>query len=111
MWVGYEGADCVGKGGEMIDDADYVAAEEYLTLHYNKEAASAVVRKLREAPIMQFKAVDIRRAAKITEWGMRAVNDIGPVLLVRNSNALVVAAGYDRVANAFPSDRLDCKIV
>ena len=95
----------------MIDDADYVAAEEYLTLHYNKEAASAVVRKLREAPIMQFKAVDIRRAAKITEWGMRAVNDIGPVLLVRNSNALVVAAGYDRVANAFPSDRLDCKIV
>ena len=95
----------------MIDDADYMAAEEYLTLHYNKEAASAVVRKLREAPITQFKAVDIRRAAKITEWGMRAVNDFGPVLLVRNSNALVVAAGYDRVANAFPSDRLDCKIV
>jgi len=95
----------------MIDDADYVGAEEFLCLYYNKEAASAVVRKLREASIVQFKAADVRRAAKITEWGMRAVNDFGPVLLVRNSNALVVAAGYDRVANAFPSDRLDCKIV
>lgn len=95
----------------MIDDADYAGAEEFLTLYYNKEAASAVVRKLREAAVVQFKAVDLRRAAKISEWGMRAVNDYGPVLLVRNSNGLLIVAGYDRVANAFPSDRLDCKIV
>jgi len=95
----------------MIEDADYAEALDFLTLHYNKEAAEALVRRLREAPVVQFKAVNIRRAAKITEWGMRAVNDFGPVLLVRNSNALVVAAGYDKVANAFPSDRLDCKIV
>lgn len=95
----------------MIDDADYGVAEEFLCLYYNKEAASAVVRKLREAPIMQFKAADVRRAAKITEWGMRAVNDFGPVLLVRNSNGLLIVAGYDRVANAYPADRLDCKIV
>ena len=95
----------------MIEDADYAGAEEYLTLFFNKEAAEALVRRLRDTPVTQFKAVDIRRAAKITEWGMRAVHDFGPVLLVRNSNALVVAAGYDKVANAFPSDRLDCKIV
>lgn len=95
----------------MIEDADYAGAEEFLALYYNKEAASAVVHRLRDAPIVQFKAADVRRAAKITEWGMRAVHDYGPVLLVRNSNGLLVAAGFDKVANAYPADRLDCKIV
>lgn len=95
----------------MMEDADYTGATEFLLLHYSKETAEAVVRKLRDAPVVQFNAADIRRAARISEWGMRAVNGYGPVLLLRNSNALLVVAGYDKVVSAFPSDRLDCKIV
>ena len=94
----------------MMEDGDYGEAEKFLTLLYNETAAQAIVDKLRRQPIVKYKADQICRAAKISSHGLRSAS-FGPVLLVRNSNALVVAAGLDKVLAAYPDDLLDCKVV
>jgi hypothetical protein len=89
-------------------DHDFPAAADYLELHYSRERAAAIVRKLRKAQTITKKAKDILRAAglplldrdnihvhedlKKVKQGKR----LSPVLLVVGK-PLIIADGYHRV--------------
>lgn len=94
-----------------MKDPDYARAEEFLTLILNKEAAEAVIGKFRRAEVVYFRADDVMRAAKITERVLTTGASEGPVLLLRNSNALMVVVGIDQVLKEAPFGRIACKIV
>ncbi|HLX81757.1 MAG TPA: hypothetical protein VKS43_14355 [Burkholderiales bacterium] len=109
------------------DEHDYPAARSYLDLIYGKPAAKKLVRKLRRAPITQFKAKDIFRASGLSLLGIsnarvemdrrkiRNGNALSPLLLVRDekNGKVVIADGYHRLCAvySFREDALiPCKI-
>ena len=110
------------------EEHNYPAAESYLSLIYDKQAAANYARQLRQAPIAQYKAKDIFRASGLSLLGISnshvekdrkkilAGHKLSPLLLVRDKDhgKVVIADGYHRMCSvyAFDEDALvPCKIV
>jgi hypothetical protein len=110
------------------EEHDYPAAQSYLSLVYAEAAAAALVRRLRKAPIRQFKAKDIFRASALSLLGVSnshvekdrkkidAGKSLSPLLLVRDAKngRVVIADGYHRLCAVYAFDEdalICCKIV
>lgn len=88
---------------------DYPAAESYLTLHVGPVEAKTLVKALKAANVVPFKAKDIFRASNLSLLGVsnshvkkdrkkiRAGEKISPLLLVATDNKVVIADGYHRL--------------
>jgi hypothetical protein len=99
------------KGVEMIEDG-FAAAEDYLTLHFSRETAIGLVDRLRRENVQYFKVKDIFRAAKMKYRQFTGAEQV--VLLVRASNGLIIADGYEFVCEAWLENKeklIACKIV
>jgi len=107
---------------------DYPAAESYLTLLYDKASSTSLVRRLKKAKIVQFKAKDIFRASGLSLLGVsnshvekdrekiRKGLKLSPLLLVRATalGKVVIADGYHRLCAVYSFDEdalIPCKIV
>jgi len=107
---------------------DYPAAKSYLSLIYEDEEVGKLVRRLKRAPVTEFKAKDIFRASGLPLLGisnLRVESDrkkirdgvkLSPLLLVRDTRngKVVIADGYHRLCAVygFAEDALiPCKIV
>lgn len=107
---------------------DYPAARSYLSLLFDDADAKRLVRKLRRAPMSEFKAKDIFRASGLPLLGIsnlriesdrkkiREGRKLSPLLLVRDTRngKVVIADGYHRMCAVygFAEDALiPCKIV
>ena len=106
---------------------DYAAAESYLSLTFEPDAAKKIVRGLETATVSEFAAKDIFRAS----WLPLLTSDshvekdrakiilsekISPILLVRdNKNGkVIIADGYHRLCAVYsfnPDAMIPCKIV
>lgn len=115
---------------QWLDDAvddDYTAAAHYLSLLDSQKNVDKVVAEMREAPITEFKATDLLRAAQLTvpksddrptrEQIKKIKNGerISPVLLMRvpELKKVVIADGFHRVCAAYRRDPdviLQCKL-
>ena len=95
---------------------DYPAAQSYLGLLTDPDAAAQLVRLLSTQPITLHKAKDILRAARLPLLALddpyvagdlkqiRAGKKLSPVLLVRgdlNGAPLLIADGYHRVCASY----------
>jgi hypothetical protein len=113
---------------ETPEEHDYPAAESYLLLLYEPATVTALVGRLRQAAVTQFKAKDIFRASGLSLLGISnqhvdrdkkkitAGKRLSPLLLVRDTvhGKVVVADGYHRLCAvySFGEDALiPCKIV
>jgi hypothetical protein len=107
---------------------DYPAALSYLCLIYKESTAKALVKKLKRAPISQFKAKDIFRASRLSLLGttnahvekdqqrIRSGQGLSPLLLVRESanGKVIIADGYHRLCAVYAFDEdalIPCRIV
>jgi len=112
---------------DQPEEQDYPAAQSYLSLIYEDRAAAALVRKLRKAPVRQYKAKDIFRASGLSLLGVSnshvekdrrkilAGRKLSPLLLVRDAKngKLVIADGYHRMCSVYAFDEdavIFCKI-
>ena len=110
------------------EEHDYPAALSYLRLLYEDNLANALVEKIRQAPISQFKAKDIFRASGLSLLGtsnshvekdqkkIESGKELSPLLLVRDStqSKLIIADGYHRLCAVYSYDEdaiIPCKIV
>jgi len=110
------------------EDHDYPAAKSYLSLLYTEELAKATVKKLKDAPILQFKAKDIFRASGLSLLGIsnshvekdkskiESGKELSPLLLVRDPKLgkVIIADGYHRLCAIylfFEDAVIQCKIV
>src|SRR5271157_3579799 len=113
---------------DETEEHDYPAALSYLRLLYEDNLANALVEKLRQAPISQFKAKDIFRASRLSLLGtsnshvekdqkkIESGKELSPLLLVRDStqSKLIIADGYHRLCAVYSFDEdaiIPCKIV
>jgi len=109
------------------EDHDYPAALSYLTLIYDNKAAARLVGKLKKAPMSQFKAKDIFRAARLPLLGVanshvkkdwvkiKSGSAVSPLLMVRDTanGKLIIADGYHRMCAVYTFDEdamIPCKI-
>jgi hypothetical protein len=95
---------------------DYPAAASYLALHYCDEVVSRLVKRLRKAPVIEFKAKDIFRASGLSLLGVsnshvakdgekiKAKMQVSPILLVRTGVKVVIADGYHRMCAIYQLD-------
>jgi len=107
---------------------DYPAARSYLSLHYRGPTAKAYVKKLKRAPLSEFKAKDIFRASGLSLLGIsnrhverdrqkiRAGQPLSPLLLIRDTEhgKVIIADGYHRLCAVYECDEdavIPCKIV
>jgi hypothetical protein len=107
---------------------DYPAAYSYLNLIYNDKTARKFVKRLKTAPVGEFKAKDIFRASSLNMLGIsnshvardqqqiRTGKKLSPVLLVRDTanSRVIIADGYHRVCAVYSFDEdavIPCKIV
>jgi len=112
------------------EDHDYPAAEDYLTLLFEKKAAKKLVKKLKSSDIHWRKAKDLLRAS-----GLAALDDknphvksdlkkiaegkaLSPVLLIRGDGLrhrpLLIADGYHRICASWITDEnapIPCRLV
>ena len=93
------------------EEHDYPAALSYLSLLYDEATASGFVKKLKIAPVSQFKAKDIFRASGLSLLGVsnsyvekdedkiETGKELSPLLLVRDTanGKPVTANGYHRL--------------
>ncbi len=110
------------------DEKDYPAAASYLSLLYSPDRVPRMVKRLRDAQIVQFKAKDIFRASELSLLGVsnsHVENDrlkiakgrpLSPLLLVRNkvTGRLVIADGYHRLCAVYTFNEdiwICCKII
>ena len=110
------------------EDQDYPAAESYLSLIYDSKTAAKLSRKLKKAPVSEFKARDIFRASGLSLLGVSnshvekdrkrilAGLSLSPLLLVRDpsNGKVVIADGYHRLCSVYGFDEdavIPCKIV
>ena len=110
------------------EDHDYPAAASYLSLLYTNRAAASLVRRLRRAPIVQFKAKDLFRASGLSLLGVsnshvkkdqdriRSRQALSPLLLARlnDHSKVIIADGYHRLCAVYSFDEdalIPCKIV
>ena len=111
-----------------VEPHDYPAAESYLKLLVDDSRAETLVKALKTAPIVTFKAKDIFRASKLSLLGMsnshvekdrkkiRKGIALSPLLMVRDERhgVVVIADGYHRLCAVYGFDedaRIPCKIV
>jgi hypothetical protein len=107
---------------------DYPAAESYLSLLFEEPLARRLVRKLKSAPLSDFKSRDIFRASGLPLLGISnvrvqkdrnkilAAKKLSPLLLVRapDNSKVIVADGYHRLCAVYEFDEdavIPCKIV
>ena len=107
---------------------NYPAAQSYLSLVFPPAQAARLARRLRAAPVVQFKAKDIFRASGLSLLGISNSHvkrdqkkiaegeALSPLLLVRDSThgRVVIADGYHRLCAiySFAEDAvIRCKIV
>ena len=119
------------KGITWLDDAeaqDYPAALSYLSLIFDMPQATAYVKKLRTARVVEFKAKDVFRASGLSLLGVSnshvekdrkkilAGKQLSPLLLVRHSTLarVIVADGYHRLCSVYSFNEdavISCKII
>jgi hypothetical protein len=109
------------------EEHDYPAALSYLTLIYDEKTAAGLVKKLKRAPMSEFKAKDIFRAARLPLLGagnshvkkdmvkIESGRGVSPLLLVRDSanGKVVIADGYHRICAVYTFDEdavIPCKL-
>ena len=110
------------------EDQDYPAAGSYLSLLFEERETATYVRRLRKAPIVNFKAKDIFRASGLSLLGVsnshverdrkKVVTGqrLSPLLLVRGAgnDSVIIADGYHRMCAVYSFDEdavIPCKIV
>ena len=110
------------------EEHDYPAAQSYLGLLYPGAKVAAMIRRLRSAPLVEFKAKDIFRASRLSLLGVsnshiasdrrkiRAGERLSPLLLVRDTRngEVVIADGYHRLCAVHEADEdalIPCKII
>lgn len=108
-------------------DHDYPSAASYLSLIYDEKTSAAFVTKLKDAPLVEFKAKDIFRASNTSLLGVsnlhvrRDIKKIksgellSPLMLVRDktNRQLIIADGYHRLCATYRFDEdamIPCKI-
>lgn len=113
---------------EDVEEHDYPAAESYLRLIYDDKRASKIVKGLRKAAIVEFKAKDIFRASSLSLLGVSNSHiekdskkiskgtALSPLLLVRDPSLgkVVIADGYHRMCAIYLVNEdalIHCKIV
>lgn len=106
---------------------DYPAASSYLSLIYDDKNATSFVVKLKDAPLVEFKAKDIFRSSSLSLLGVsnlhvrRDIKKIksgellSPLLLIRDqaNGKLTIADGYHRLCAVYHFDEdalIPCKI-
>ena len=116
------------KWRKQPEHHDYPAAESYLRLLYSNRAAASFVKRLRRAPVVEFKAKDLFRASELSllgisnshvrkdQAGIRSRKALSPLLLARmaDHSKVIIADGYHRLCAvySFNEDALiPCKIV
>jgi hypothetical protein len=109
------------------EERDYPAARSYLSLIYDKKTAKACVRKLKRAPVSEFKAKDIFRASGLPLLGadnshvqedrrrIQAGLALSPLQLIRDSanGKVIIADGYHRLCAVYSYNEdavIPCKI-
>ena len=110
------------------EEHDYPAAGSYLNLFFDSKTVKGIVEKLKEVPVVSFKAKDIFRASGLSLLGVsnahvlkdrkkiKAKVRLSPLLLVRESSnpRVIIADGYHRLCAvySFSEDAMiPCKIV
>ncbi|MGA2872490.1 MAG: hypothetical protein ABSF27_02730 [Candidatus Dormibacteria bacterium] len=112
------------------DPHDFPAASDYLSLLLTRAELTAVLRKLKTAPLTHRKAKDLLRASRLellpaedpeVARDLKKVRKgelLSPVLLVRghapSDFAMTVADGYHRICASYHVDEdaeIPCKIV
>lgn len=110
------------------EEHDYPSARSYLNLLYADKRADSSVAALKKTAVVQFKAKDIFRAARLPLLGKdnsHVAKDrdkicdgekLSPILLVRDSDngKLIIADGYHRLCAVYSFDEdavIPCKIV
>ena len=99
-----------------VADHDYDAAEAYLSLKIDSEAAGKAVKRLRKASIISRRANDILRAAGLTAAPLDDPGvmkdlikiiegkELSPVLVISGDGAADIADGYHRVSLVYRID-------
>lgn len=107
---------------------NYPAALSYLTLVFEESAAAALVERLRDAPLAEFKAKDILRASGLSllpisnarvgrnREKISSGDALSPILLVRDTarGKVILVDGYHRLCAVYSLDEnalMSCKIV
>jgi len=110
------------------EDHDYPAAQSYLDLLHTDSETIGLVRKLKDAKVVQFKAKDIFRASGLSLLGVsnyhvakdqQKIKDgkaLSPLLLVNDpkNGRAIIADGYHRLCAVYTVDEdefIPCKIV
>ncbi len=110
------------------EEKDYPAAQSYLGLLHSETETIGLVKKLRDARTVQFKAKDIFRASGLSLLGVsnshvdrdrQKIKDgkpLSPLLLVRDpqNGKVVIADGYHRLCAVYSVNEdalIPCKIV
>ena len=113
---------------DHVEEHDYPAAESYLRLIYDDKTVKGIVKRLRKAEIVQFKAKDIFRASTLSLLGVsnshvekdskKITNGLAlsPLLLVREPylGKVIIADGYHRMCAVYLVNEdalIHCKIV
>ena len=113
---------------DHVEEHDYPAAESYLRLIYDDKTVKGIVKRLRKAEIVQFKAKDIFRASTLSLLGVsnshvekdskKIANGLAlsPLLLVREPylGKVIIADGYHRMCAVYLVNEdalIHCKIV
>ena len=109
------------------EEKDYPAAESYLSLIYDHQEVKEIVARLREAPVIKFRAKDVFRASGLSLLGIsnshvekdrKKISDgkgLSPILLVRDQSQrkVIVADGYHRMCAVYTFNEdewIPCKI-
>ena len=109
------------------EEHDYPAAFSFLTLIYEPKTAAGFVKKLKMAPLSEFKAKDIFRASGLLLLGagnahvkkdmakIESGRAVSPLLLVRDpaNGKVVIADGYHRLCAVYTFDEdavIPCRI-
>jgi hypothetical protein len=99
-----------------VAERDYAAAENYLSIRYDKATVASAVKKLRSASLDTRRANDILRAAgleaaELDDPGvMRDLvkvvdgEPLSPVLVVNGKDSADIADGYHRVSLVYRLD-------
>lgn len=112
---------------DQPEEHDYPAAGSFLLLLQPQDAVDDVLRRLRPAPLLSFKAKDIFRAAGLPLLDASNVHvardrdkisagkALSPILLVRDreNGRVVIADGYHRLCAVYSVDEdasIPCKI-
>jgi hypothetical protein len=107
---------------------DYPAAASYLDLLYDAATVKTLVKKLKKAPISEFKAKDVFRASELSLLGVSNSHvdkdrkkiiegeELSPILLTRDlkNGKVIIVDGYHRMCAvySFSEDAyIPCKIV